>query len=209
MNTKVKRIYIIDPNEEVRASYELIINGYEEFKVIGSFSSFEDAKKQYFKNIPDIVLMEINLPGIDGVEATQNLREIHPQVEVVILSGYANDSQIFGSLKAGASGFIIKSSNYLEVLNALKEVSRGGAPMSSRIARTVINNYQVNHDSPLTKREKQILNLIAAGETYTTIAEELSISRETSKTHIRNIYSKLKVNRKAEAIEKAKQERYI
>src|SRR5687768_15853870 len=108
-----------------------------------------------------------------------------------------------------SSGYITKSANYMELLSALEEIIRGGAPMSSRIARMVIDNYHINPNSPLTKRETTILQLISEGKTYTQISEELFISKETAKTHIKNIYSKLQVNSKSEAIAKANVEKLI
>ncbi len=209
MNPAKKRIYLIEDDKDIRTSFSLIINGSGKYEIIGSYGSFEEAFKQYFKNIPDIVMMDIHLPGINGIEATRILKEKHPQVEVIMVTVYEDDEMVFEALKAGASGYITKSSNFVELIDALNEIIKGGAPMSSRIARMVIRNYQINLNSPLTKRERQILNMVASGQTYTTIAEELNISKETSKTHIRNIYAKLHVNRKADAIAKAHAERYI
>lgn len=122
---------------------------------------------------------------------------------------YEDSELVFEALKSGASGYITKSSNYVELLTALEEISRGGAPMSSRIARMVIDNFHVNPNSPLTRRETEILQLISEGKTYTQISEELFISKETSKTHIKNIYSKLQVNSRAEALAKANQDKLI
>jgi DNA-binding NarL/FixJ family response regulator len=122
---------------------------------------------------------------------------------------YEDSELVFEALKAGASGYITKSANYMELLSALEEIIRGGAPMSSRIARMVIDNHHINPNSPLTKRETTILQLISEGKTYTQISEELFISKETAKTHIKNIYSKLQVNSKSEALAKASVEKLI
>jgi DNA-binding NarL/FixJ family response regulator len=122
---------------------------------------------------------------------------------------YEDNEQVFEALKAGATGYITKSSNYLELLSALEEISRGGAPMSSKIARMVIDNFHINPNSPLTKRETEILQLISEGKTYTQISEQLFISKETAKTHIKNIYSKLQVNSKSEALARAAQDKLI
>lgn len=209
MSQVKKKVFIVEDDGDIRRNFSLIINSSDRFQVIGSFGTFEEAEKQYFKTIPDIVLMDIHLPGINGIEATRLLKERHSQSEIIIVTVFEDDEMVFEALKCGASGYITKSSNVLELLSALDEITKGGAPMSSRIARMVIRNYQINLNSPLTKRERQILNMLAAGETYTTIAEELNISKETSKTHIRNIYAKLHVNKKADAIALAHKERYI
>lgn len=202
-------IYIIDDDQELRANLTLLINGSDQYRVSGQFSSFEDSFKEYFKNIPDIVLIDIHLPGKSGIEGTRIIKEKHPQAQILILTVFEEDDMIFEAFKAGAAGYIIKSSNYLELLRGLDELTGGGAPLSSKIARKLIRNFHVDLNSPLTRRERQVLGLLAEGYSYATISETLHISKETSKTHIRNIYEKLNVNTKAAAIAKAKNERMI
>lgn len=153
--------------------------------------------------------MDIQLPGMSGIEATKIIKERNHLIEIIMLTVHNDDEIVFEALKAGASGYIIKSDGYLEVIDALDEIVAGGAPMSSRIAKMVINNFHANLNSPLTKRERQILQFMAKGWTYSQIAEELGIAKETSKTHIRNIYVKLKVNSKSQAIEKATREKML
>jgi DNA-binding NarL/FixJ family response regulator len=126
-----------------------------------------------------------------------------------MISVYDDSEMVFEALRSGASGYITKSSNYIELLSALEEIVKGGAPMSSKIARFVIESFHVNPNSPLSKRETQILQLISEGKTYSQISEDLFIAKETSKTHIRNIYSKLQVNSKSEALAKATSEKLI
>ena len=153
--------------------------------------------------------MDIELPGMNGIKGTKLIKEKYAQAEVIMVTVYEDSDLVFEALKAGASGYITKSANYMELLSALDEMVRGGAPMSSRIARMVIDNFHVNPNSPLTKRETEILQLISEGKTYTQISEELFISKETAKTHIKNIYSKLQVNTKSEAIARANQDKLI
>lgn len=204
-----KRVLIIEDDEEIRNSFSLIVNSSDKFTVANTYGSGEAAINNLLKDQPDIVLMDIELPGINGIQATKVIKDKYPHAEVVMVSVYEDSDLVFEALKAGASGYITKSANYMELLSALDEISRGGAPMSSKIARMVIDNFHVNPNSPLTKRETEILQLISEGKTYTQISEQLFISKETSKTHIKNIYSKLQVNSKSEAIAKANMDKLI
>ncbi|MBI3235777.1 MAG: response regulator transcription factor [Bacteroidetes bacterium] len=209
MNIVKKKIVIVEDQSDLRESYNLIINGTNLYEVIGLYSTAEEAITKIQKRTPDIILMDIQLPGMSGVEATRIIKERNHLVEIVMLTVHDDDEFVFDSLKAGASGYIIKGTSYVEMIEALDEIVSGGAPMSNRIARMVINNFHANLNSPLTKRERQILQLMSKGWTYSQIAEELAISKETSKTHIRNIYVKLEVNSKSEAIAKATKERIL
>ncbi|HMQ00564.1 MAG TPA: response regulator transcription factor, partial [Cyclobacteriaceae bacterium] len=156
-----RRILIIDDDPDLRKSFELIINGHERFCVVGAFESFEDALKSLGRLDPEIVLMDIELPGMSGIEGVRMLREKYPDVQTVMVTVYEDDEMVFEALKAGAIGYITKDANYLELVEALKEILRGGSPMSSRIARMIVNNYHVNLNSPLTSRERQILHMLS------------------------------------------------
>lgn len=204
-----KRVMIVEDDQEIRESFSLIVNSSERFAVVGAHGNCEDAIAALNREKPEIVLMDIELPGMNGIKGTQIIREKSPNTEVIMVTVYEDSDLVFEALKAGASGYITKSANYTELLSALEEIVRGGAPMSSRIARMVIDNYHINPNSPLTKRETTILQLISEGKTYTQISEELFISKETAKTHIKNIYSKLQVNSKSEAIAKANHDKLI
>lgn len=204
-----KRVLIIEDDPEIRNSFTLIVNSSQKFMVINSYSKCEDAIENLHRDRAEIVLMDIELPGMNGIQGTKIIKDKAPHTDIVMVSVYEDSELVFEALKAGASGYITKSANYMELLSALDEITKGGAPMSSKIARMVIANFHVNPNSPLTRRETEILQLISEGKTYTQISEELFISRETSKTHIKNIYSKLQVNCKSEAIAKATQERLI
>lgn len=204
-----KRVMIVEDDQEIRNSFSLIVNSSQRFVVVGAYGDCEEAIGSLNKDKPEIVLMDIELPGMNGIKGTQIIKEKAPNTEVIMVTVYEDSELVFEALKAGASGYITKSANYMELLSALEEIIRGGAPMSSRIARMVIDNYHINPNSPLTKRETTILQLISEGKTYTQISEELFISKETAKTHIKNIYSKLQVNSKSEAIAKANVEKLI
>lgn len=204
-----KRVLVVEDDLEIRNSFSLIVNSSQKFMVVNAYSNCEEAIANLNRDKPEIVLMDVELPGMNGIQGARHIKEKHPHTEVVMVTVYEDSELVFEALKAGASGYITKSANYLELLTALEEITRGGAPMSSRIARMVIDNFHVNPNSPLTRRETEILQLISEGKTYTQISEELFISKETAKTHIKNIYSKLQVNSKSEAIAKANLEKLI
>ncbi len=204
-----KRVLIVEDDQEIRNSFSLIVNSSQKFMVVNAYAKCEDAIDNLSRDKAEIILMDIELPGINGIQGTKIIKEKAPHTDIIMVSVYEDSELVFEALKAGASGYITKSANYLELLTALEEIVKGGAPMSSKIARMVIDNFHVNPNSPLTKRETEILQLIAEGKTYTQISEELFISKETAKTHIKNIYSKLQVNSKSEAIAKATQDRLI
>jgi DNA-binding NarL/FixJ family response regulator len=204
-----KRVLIIEDDSEIQKSFTLIVNSSQRFVAVNSYSTCEEAIKNLAYDRPEIVLMDIELPGMNGISGTRIIKDKLPHAEIIMVTVYEDSELVFEALKAGASGYITKSANYVELLSALEEIIKGGAPMSSRVARMVIANFHVNPSSPLTKRETEILQLIAEGKTYTQISEELFISKETAKTHIKNIYSKLQVNKKSEAIAKANLEKLI
>ena len=204
-----KRVMIVEDDQEIRNSFSLIVNSSQKFTVVNAVGSCEDAISLLHRDKPEIVLMDIELPGMNGIQGTKIIKDKSPHTDIIMVTVYEDSELVFEALKAGASGYITKSANYMELLSALEEIVKGGAPMSSRIARMVIDNFHVNPNSPLTKRETEILQLISEGKTYTQISEELFISKETAKTHIKNIYSKLQVNSKSEAIAKANLEKLI
>lgn len=205
-----KRVLIVEDDKEIRNSFLLIVNSSEQFSVVNAYGSCEEAIKHLNHDKPDIILMDIELPGgMNGIQGTKTIKDKYPHADIIMVTVYEDSDLVFEALKAGASGYITKSANYRELLSALEEIMRGGAPMSSKIARLVIDNFHVNPNSPLTKRETEILQLISEGKTYTQISEELFISKETSKTHIKNIYAKLQVRSKSEALAKANLEKLI
>lgn len=204
-----KRVLIVEDDQEIRHSFTMIVNSSEKFEVVNAYGSCEEAIPHLQKDKPEIILMDIELPGMNGIQGTKVIKDKYAAADIIMVTVYEDSELVFEALKAGASGYITKSANYMELLSALEEIMKGGAPMSSRIARMVIDNFHVNPNSPLTKRETEILQLISEGKTYTQISEQLFISKETSKTHIKNIYAKLQVNCKSEAIAKANLEKLI
>ncbi|MEQ8715543.1 MAG: response regulator transcription factor [Cyclobacteriaceae bacterium] len=204
-----KKLIIIEDNEDLRRSYELIINGSDKFAVKATYESGEAAVQEVRKIQPDLALVDLELPGINGIETIKRIKEISPHTEAIILTMYEDPDLVFDSLRAGATGYITKSADFMELINALEDILKGGAPMSSRIARMVIGKFHINPNSPLTDRETDVLRLIAEGRSYSQISEELFIAKETVKSHTKNIYTKLKVNTKSAVISKAKGDNLI
>lgn len=204
-----KRVFIVDDDEAIRSAYATMINSTPKFKVVGDFDNCEDAIKSIKKLKPDIVMMDIGLPQMSGIEGTRAISKMDPRIEVIIVSVHDEGQSVFEALKAGATGYISKSANYTELISALEEIEKGGAPMSSKIARLVVQDFHLSHTNPLTKRESYILSMVAEGKTYTQIAREANISKDTAKTHIRNIYKRLQVNKKSDAINKGRKEKLI
>ena len=204
-----KRIIIVEDDHIIRNAFVTLIQQNGDYTVANAYSNAEAAIKNVKDDAPDICLMDIELPGMNGIQGTRIIKDKCPTAEIIMVTVYEDNELVFEAMKAGATGYITKSSNHLELLAALEEIMKGGAPMSSKIARLVIDNFHINPNSPLTKRETEILGLISEGKTYTQISEELFISKETSKTHIKNIYSKLQVNSKSQALAKAAQEKLI
>lgn len=209
MNEDVSRISIVEDNEVVREGFALLISSVSHHQVVSTYSTCEDAIKSLNTDKPDIILMDLELPGMHGIEGIRRIKKLLPKVDILVISVHSNSELVFQALCAGASGYITKNAGHSKLLDAIAEVQRGGAPMSSQIARLVVQSFQKNTDSPLTARETEVLELLAKGKSYTIIANELFVHKETIKSHIKNIYCKLQVNSKADAIEKALKQRLI
>jgi DNA-binding NarL/FixJ family response regulator len=176
---------------------------------VNSYSSAEEALKKISLDSPDVVLLDIGLPGMNGIEAITRIKKIVPDVQIIMITVFESENYLFDALSNGASGFITKNADAEKIIESIVEVMDGGGPMSMKIARMVIASFQKNHDSPLSKRETQILEQIAEGKSKGRIAAELFIDLETVKTHVKNIYSKLDVHSRADAITAAKKKRFI
>ncbi len=206
-----KYISIIEDNvifRENLAAYLLQLNNYF---LLGTYDCFETALADFKSgNHSDIILMDIGLPGKNGIEGTKIIKQLFPKTELIIVTVFEDSNMVFEALKAGACGYLTKSLGLPELKKALDDLEKGGAPMSNKIAKMVVESFQLNHeDNTLSKREKEVLTLLAKGKTYSTIAVELFISKTTVRTHIRNIYQKLHVNSKAEAIRLANEKKMI
>ncbi len=209
MGNDKTRISIVEDNEVIRDGFTLLLDSIEEYAVVGTWSNAEDAIKNVQKDNPDIMLMDIELPGMNGIQAIKHIKKLQPQVDIIVITVHADSEMVFNALVAGACGYITKTSNYSKLLEAINEVKEGGSPMSTNIARMVVQSFQRNNNSPLTPRETEVLELLSKGKSYSVIADELFVHKETIKSHIKNIYTKLQVNSKAEAIEKALKDKLI
>ncbi len=209
MDDKNYKIVIIEDTDVVRESLKILIGGFGGYQVTGAFAMCENALKFMEKNQPDLVLMDMELPGMNGIEGIKHIRKKWPELDVLMLTVHEDSDLVFQALVAGASGYITKNSDHNKILDAINEVKNGGAPMSTNIARMVVESFQKNLNSPLSRRETEVLELLSAGKSYSVIADELFIHKETVKTHIKNIYVKLQVNSKAAAIALARKNKLI
>ncbi|CAM1360544.1 LuxR family transcriptional regulator [Tenacibaculum sediminilitoris] len=192
-------IIIIEDHESILESFKEIINSSDRFQVSGAFLSGEEALN-FIKegNKPKIMLVDIQLGGINGIETIKQTKKIVPTILPIIISVHENSKYIFDALCVGAVGYLNKNTTPKELINALEQARNGGAPMSSNIARKVVESFQSPHEKELSERENEVLTLLAKGKSYASIAEELYLSINTIKTHTRNIYEKLQVNNKKE-----------
>jgi DNA-binding NarL/FixJ family response regulator len=202
-------VSIIEDDETIREGYRYLIDETEGFKVISTYRSFEDASKRIFNEQPDVLLLDVELPGVSGIDAIPKLKKLIPDTYILILTVYEHEEKIFRSLGNGASGYLTKNTPPERIIAAIREVMEGGGPMSAHIARMVIQSFKRNEQTPLTRRETEILEQIATGKSRKRIADELFIDLETVKSHIKNIYHKLDVHSKADAIKTAKDNKFI
>ena len=203
------RIVIIEDNLQLNEAFATIVNFSENFRVAGTYLNCEDAIKNIFKDKPDVVLMDLELPGMNGVEGTKQIRKLMPKSLILIVSVYENSEMVFNALCAGASGYITKNTTSKILIESIQELLDGGAPMSISIARMVVSSFQKAANSILSDRETEVITLLAQGKSYKSIGETLNISRNTIKFHIKNIYEKLEVNNREDAISLASEKKYI
>ena len=203
------RICIVEDDNLIRDGFALLINSTYGFKIVNTYQRCEDALRNLEADAPDVVLMDINLPGMSGIEGITKIKKIKPRTNIIVVTVYEDDELVFKALCAGAGGYLTKNMQPAKLLEAIRDIQDGGAPMSTNIARMVVASFQKNRNSPLTGRETEVLELLSKGKSYTNIAEQLFVDKETIRTHIKNIYWKLEVHSKAEAIEKAIKDKLI
>ncbi len=208
MRNEIIHIAIVEDDNEIRQTLTLIIDGSRGFSCKYAFPDAESAIVS-IPNLPiDVVLMDIDLPGKSGIEATRQLKKECPELDFIMLTVLSDDDSIFESLCVGASGYLLKDTDPTDLLVHIKEVFGGGSPMSSQVARRIINSFRII-ENPLSDRETEVLKMLSKGLNYKEVAEDLFLSPHTVKTHIKNIYSKLHVNSRAEAIYKAIKQKLI
>jgi len=206
-NSNIK-VAIVEDQQATREGLAILIGNAAGFEVTGRFRSIEQALDRLASDPPDVVLMDIALPGMSGIEGARAVRSRHPNTQILILTVYGDDDHVFEAICAGACGYLLKGIPRERLLAAIRELRDGGSPMSPEVARKIVAMFQKvappkTSDGQLTPREFQILRLLADGHNYKTCADQLSLSLHTVRFHIRNIYEQLHVHSKSEAVLKA------
>lgn len=200
-------VSIVEDNDQLRGTLARVIDRAEGFQCLSHYGNAEDALKDLPNVRPEVVLMDINLPGMNGVECVRQLKQLLPKTQVMMLTVYEDTENIFNALAAGSSGYMLKRTPRDELLAAIREVHRGGSPMTTHIARKVVQSFQKAPATPdatenLSPREAEVLDLLSQGLIYKEISDKLGISYETVHTYIRRIYEKLQVRTRTEAVAK-------
>jgi len=199
------KVSIVEDDEQIREDLACLINGSDTAQCISTHHTAEDAIRQMASLSPDVVLMDINLPHMSGIDCTRKLKEFLPRVQILMLTMYDNSDQVFDCIMAGASGYLVKRTPPAKILEAIQEIFTGASPMTGRIARMMVEHFrQVKRSAPelenLSKREQEVLELLAKGYRYKEIADALTLGFDTVRSHLRNIYDKLHVHSRTEAV---------
>ena len=202
-------VAIVEDDADIRASLAVLIDGTEGFMCSNAYPDCWTAIKGIDAEVPDVVLMDIGLPGMSGIDGTRRIKQRHPDLDIIVLTVHENDETVFEALCAGACGYLVKETSPQRILEAIKEVQGGGSPMSTQIARMVTMSFQKKAESLLTPREVEVLSKLSTGKSYKMIGESLFISEETVRRHLKNIYKKLEVHSKSEAVAKAMRNKLI
>ena len=200
-------VAIVEDIDEIREALATLVKDTDELLCVHSFTNAEEALATLRHHPMDVVLMDIHLPGINGIECVRQLKQLHPQMQFLMCTIFQDDDNVFNALKAGASGYLLKGDEPQKIIASIKEIHAGGSPMNAQIARRIIETFQHQHNevkeqAGLTKRELELVNLLSKGYRYKEIAGQLFISIETVRKHINNIYSKLHVQSRMDAVNK-------
>lgn len=208
------RVAIVEDERDLREGLRSLINFTPNFKCVGDYRSMEEGLRQICLLQPDLVLTDIGLPNMNGIEGTRLLREKFPSLPIIVLTVHDDDDKIFQAICAGANGYLLKNTSPTAIISAINEVLNGGSPMSPSVATRVVNLFRQfappeKSDIRLTDQEKKILRMLTEGHHYKTVAYDLDISTSTVSFHIKNIYEKLQVHSKSEAVAKALRENLV
>jgi DNA-binding NarL/FixJ family response regulator len=200
-------IVLVEDDAEIRDSMELFLSKPADFHIIGSFGSAEEYNEAFPDLEVDVVLMDINLPGINGIECVKQLKPQRESVQYMMCTVHEDQDKTFAALCAGATGYILKNATPAQLNEAIRDIAQGGSPMSPQIARYVLKEFQLQHQDPgllqnFTQREQEIVLALSKGFLYKEIADQMNISIETVRTYVRNIYEKLHVHSRTDAINK-------
>jgi DNA-binding NarL/FixJ family response regulator len=202
------KVAIVEDQRTIREGLRLLIDATAGYRCTGSFRSMEEALALIDRDLPDVALVDIGLPGMSGIEGIHRLKALYPDLVLLMLTVYDDDDRIFGALCAGANGYLLKKTPPARLLESLREAAAGGAPMTPEVARRVIELFRDVHppepaDYHLTPHELRVLKLLVDGHNYKTAAEELGVSVNTVAFHMKKVYEKLQVHSKSEAVAKA------
>lgn len=195
-------VSIVEDDTLILSSLKQLIQSSEGFSVVGSHTNAEDALKNLSAELPDVLLLDIDLPGMSGIDAIVKLKKLLPELNIVMLTVHEESELVFSALRQGAVGYLVKGNHSQLLLTGIREVYEGGAPMSPTIARLVIASFKPSFENILSERELEVLHKLSNGTNNRQIADELFVSTNTIKAHIKNIYKKLHVNSRAEAVKK-------
>jgi len=218
METDIKKDVIktavVEDLKDIRDGLTTLINFTDGFRCTGSYRSMEEALARLNDEVPDVLLSDIGLPGMSGIEGIRIIKERYPEMQILMLTVYDDDDRIFDALCAGASGYLLKRTPPAKLLDNIREAMSGGAPVSPEVATRVIKFFREFHsaereDYELTPHETRLLKLLTEGYNYQTAAEKLGVSYNTIKFHVRNIFDKLQVHSKSEAVVKAMRDRLV
>lgn len=212
--TDVIKTAVVEDMRDIRDGLTTLINFTEGFRCTGSYPSMEEALARLPGNVPDVLLSDIGLPGMNGIDGIRILKERYPQMQILMLTVYDDDDRIFDALCAGASGYLLKRTPPAKLLENIREAMSGGSPVSPEVATRVIRFFREFHnpdreDYALTPHETRLLKLLTEGYNYQTAAEKLGVSYNTIKFHVRHIFDKLQVHSKSEAVVKAMRDRLV
>ncbi len=203
------KVSVVEDDKLILEAIRDLINETDGFNCSGYYGDCESAIEDMKNNRPDVMLMDIELPGISGIEGVKKIKELYPKTDIIMLTVHEDLSLVFQALTAGACGYLDKSASEEKIIESIKEISDGGAPMSYKIAKLVVSSFQKKPETVLTKREFDVLDQLCKGQSYKEIAYKLFISVGTVRHHIKNIYFKLHVHSKSEAVAKALKERIV
>jgi DNA-binding NarL/FixJ family response regulator len=208
-----KSVVVVEDDRGLREQLVQILETAPDIKCLGAYASAEEALPQILAKNPDVVLMDIKLPGMSGIQCVVEIKKVIPTKQIIMVTVYEDSERIFRALKSGANGYLVKSSPPEQLLAAIRDVSTGGAPMSSHIANKVVRHFHMIGTSPtesenLSPREREVLELLASGFIYKEIGDKLNIGTETVRTYVKNICQKMHVRSRLEAVAKHKSESY-
>lgn len=215
MNKKI-RVIVFDDHPAIRDNIEMLVDAEDDMMCVGTFADCSDVERKIEKSNPDVIIMDIQMPGINGIDGVKQIKLKFAEAKILMQTVFEDEQRIFDSICAGASGYILKKSSTEDIVKAIRDTFAGGSPMTPAIAMKVLEKFRSEHaaktssdDFGLSDREREILSLLATGKSYKMIAEQCAISYYTVDSHIRKIYEKLHVHSMTEAVDKARKNKLI